>query len=121
MNTNDTFVKQHPTSAITLGELRETMADGKPLVLAEILPRKYYDSGHLPGAVHLPLEGFETIAMRVLPDASARIVVYCASVTCANSDVAARKLAELGYEHVRVFRGGKAAWSDAGFPLEGGA
>jgi rhodanese-related sulfurtransferase len=52
-----------------------------------------------------------------LPDHTADIVVYCASATCQNSDIAARKLQSLGYPNVRVFRGGKAAWRDAGHPL----
>jgi rhodanese-related sulfurtransferase len=37
--------------------------------------------------------------------------------TCQNSDIAQRKLQSLGYRHVRVFKGGKAAWSAAGQPL----
>lgn len=105
------------SEAISVEELHDMISRGEPLLVAEVLAAKQYDAGHLPGARHLPLEGFEAAAQAVAPDKAARIVVYCASSTCASSDIAARKLAELGYTNVRVFRGGKAAWTDAGFAL----
>lgn len=104
-------------SEISLAELRTELAGQQPPRLAEILGPQYFAQGHLPGAVNLPLEGFAEAAARTFPDRSANIVVYCASDTCQNSDVAARKLQALGYQSVRVFKGGKAAWKDAGLPL----
>jgi rhodanese-related sulfurtransferase len=102
---------------ISLSELRAELAGPQPPLLAEILGPQYFAQGHLPGAVNLPLEGFGEAAARAFPDQSAAIVVYCASDTCQNSDVAARKLQALGYQSVRVFKGGKAAWRDAGLLL----
>ncbi|MET0591715.1 MAG: rhodanese-like domain-containing protein [Polyangiaceae bacterium] len=91
--------------------------DNAGFALAEILPAQYYVSGHLPGAIHLPLDAFGGSLDGVLPNKDGEIVVYCASATCQNSHIAARKLASLGYANVRVFSGGKAAWSQAGQPL----
>lgn len=102
---------------IDLQELAQRLDSERPPQLAEILGPQYFASGHLPGAVNLPLEGFVENAPRVLPDKAAEIVVYCASSTCANSDLAQQKLRGLGYQNVRVFKGGKAAWKDAGRPL----
>jgi rhodanese-related sulfurtransferase len=90
--------------------------DSAPIV-AEILGPQHFDSGHLPGAINLPLDGFVENAERHLPHKTAEIVVYCASSTCQNSDIAARKLLSLGYGNVRLYRGGKAAWKAAGHPL----
>jgi rhodanese-related sulfurtransferase len=83
-----------------------------------VLPLAHYASGHIPGAVHLPLDGFEGAAASALPDRDADVVVYCSGPTCRNSHLAAEKLAALGYRSVRVFAGGKAEWKDAGLPLE---
>jgi rhodanese-related sulfurtransferase len=105
------------SSEISVVELATRLKSSNPPAVAEILGPQYFASGHVPGAINLPLEGFAENALRALPNKSADIVVYCASATCQNSDIAARKLLALGYGSVRVFRGGKAAWKDAGLPL----
>src|SRR6478609_5787246 len=102
---------------IGTAELSARLQSAEPPLVAEILGRPSFDSGHLPGAVNLPLEGFAERAEREMPNKSAEIVVYCASSTCHNSDVAARKLLSLGYQRVRLYRGGKAAWKEAGLAL----
>lgn len=94
------------------------LASPTPPRLAEALPAKYYRDWHLPGAVHLPLDELESRSASVLPDTEVEIVVYCASVTCHNSDAAARRLGLLGYRNVAVYRGGKQDWRDAGLPVE---
>jgi len=98
-------------------ELATRLASAAPPLVAEILAPQYFASGHLPGAVNLPLDGLTENAARLLPSKSAEIVVYCASATCQNSHIAERKLRSLGYQNVRVFAGGKAAWKDAGYQL----
>ena len=104
-------------SPITEQELAARLASSAPPVLAEILAPQYFARGHLPGAINLPLDGLAENAARLLPDKNAEIVVYCSSVSCQNSHVAERALRGLGYQHVRVFAGGKAAWQDAGYEL----
>ena len=56
----------------------------------------------------------------MLPEREAEIVVYCASNTCQNSHIAARRLEQLGYTRVAVFAGGKKEWVEAGLSLEPG-
>jgi rhodanese-related sulfurtransferase len=102
---------------IDTAELAARLHAPEPPIVAEILAPRYFASGHLPGALNLPLEGFAENAARLLPDKAAEIVVYCASQTCANSDLAERKLRELGYQSLRVYKGGKAAWQEAGLAL----
>lgn len=105
------------TPIISETELAASLAGDRPPIVAEILGPQYFASGHLPGALNLPLDGLVENAARLLPDKTAAIVVYCASSTCQNSHIAERKLRSLGYQNVRVFAGGKAAWKDAGRPL----
>ena len=106
-----------PELSIAVDELAARLASSHPPLVAEILGASYFEQGHLPGAINLPLEGFVENARRALPDKSAPIVVYCASATCKNSDLAATKLRSLGYTNVRVFTGGKAAWTAEGHSL----
>ena len=106
-----------PSRDIDTAELAARLSSPQPPIVAEILGAQHFDAGHLPGALNLPLEGFAEHAARLLPDKGAEIVVYCASVSCQNSHVAQRKLVSLGYQNVRLYRGGKAAWKDAGLAL----
>src|SRR5262245_2326509 len=61
---------------LDLPELLARLASSTPPVLVEVLGPKYFESGHLPGAVNLGLEGFVENAARLLPDRAAEIVLY---------------------------------------------
>jgi rhodanese-related sulfurtransferase len=99
--------------------LQQALSDGKPLKLLEALPPKYFHQGHLPGARQLDFTNAVTHAMRLKVDPADRVVIYCASDTCANSHEAAQTLEAAGYRDVAVYAGGKKDWSEAGLPLEG--
>jgi rhodanese-related sulfurtransferase len=113
------MLEQHTTvsNEVTVQELAQRIAAGNPPLIAEILAPAYFASGHLPGALNLPLDGLPARAEKLFARRDAEIVVYCAGPTCQNSHVAARKLASMGYGNVRVFAGGKSAWQDAGHAL----
>jgi rhodanese-related sulfurtransferase len=64
------------------------------------------------------LDRVEELAPELLPDKSARIVVYCASGPCQNSEIATLKLGKLGYTNVADYHEGKAEWIAAGLPVE---
>lgn len=105
------------TREITRSALAEAILSTNPPILVEALPRRYYDSGHIPGAKPLPPDAYETAA-ELIPDKSRPIVVYCASSTCRNSHQAAAFLAMRGYADVAVYAGGKQDWTEAGLRLE---
>jgi rhodanese-related sulfurtransferase len=105
------------STEITVPELTSKIRERARFVLVEALPPAYYDAGHLPGAINLPLDAIEPRAAEVLPEKDTEIVVYCSGPTCQNSHVAARKLTSMGYGRVRVFSGGKAEWTQAGHSL----
>lgn len=102
---------------IDLDELKTRLTDGRTRVL-EVLPRQYYDEGHLPGALQVTNAELAARAAELIGDRAAPVVVYCSGPTCNNSHRAAIELRQLGYADVRVFTGGKAAWRDAGLSFE---
>jgi rhodanese-related sulfurtransferase len=108
------------TKQIDRDTLKRRLAGANPPVLVEALPEKHWRDWHLPGARHLPHDEVDRLAAAVLPDKTAEIVVYCASRSCQNSHVAAAKLAQMGYENVAVYAGGKQDWSEAGLTVERG-
>ena len=105
------------TIEISRDELhRELVGDAAP-TLVEALGPAYYADAHLPGAINIPPDQVDRLATVLLPDLDAPIVVYC-SGTCHNSEIAARRLEELGYAAVRVYLGGKEDWVEHGLPVE---
>ncbi len=103
---------------ISLTELTEKIHHQESLQLIEALPAHYFKQGHLPGAVNINTGEVYEKATTCLPNKKDTLVVYCASQTCSNSDQVAIQLHALGYENVFVFKGGKAAWLEAGLTLE---
>lgn len=102
---------------ISLNDLRKKLEQTSPLTLLEALPARYFEAGHLPGALHMPHDQVAELAASLVPNKDAAIVVYCANQACQNSHIAAQRLTQLGYRDVSVFADGKQAWSDAGLEL----
>lgn len=88
------------------------------MVIVEALPHRYYEESHLPGAVSIPHTEVDELAPSLLPDKSARIIVYCPNRACQNSPQAARRLEALGYENVYDYEDGDQDWMAAGRPIE---
>jgi rhodanese-related sulfurtransferase len=105
---------------ITREELRELIATSD-ITLVHALPEEYFREEHIAGAVQLDYDRVAQQAPDRLPDKDAAIVVYCANAACPNSEIAANKLAALGYTNVHEYAEGIADWSEAGLPLERGA
>ena len=106
------------TTKISREALKQKLDSGEDFVLVEALPRKYWNKAHLPGAINLPHDQVAGLAPQLLPDKQREVVVYCANTECANSQIAARALGELGYTRVYEYVEGKADWEAAGYPLE---
>ena len=63
-----------------------------------------YDSGHIPGAVLLPVGTIdEDTAAEVIPEMDSTVLVYCRSGN--RSKTASSALAELGYTNIYEFGG----------------
>ena len=108
------------TTKISRDELR-ALVDSGEVTVVEALPEASFEQGHIPGAIRVDYEQLELQAPQRLPDRDAAIVTYCASLTCRNSEIAARRLLALGYRNVREYAEGKADWIEAGHPVEAGA
>ena len=102
---------------IETAELK-TLVSGNQAVIAEALPARYFEQGHLPKAINIPLDATDEMIMRALADASKTVVTYCTGFTCPNSRKLAVRLELLGFKDVRAYEGGKEAWTQSGLHLE---
>jgi rhodanese-related sulfurtransferase len=99
--------------------LEKKMERSEEFALVEVLGPDEYEDFHLPGAINVPLgAGFDRRIQRALPDKRCPVVVYCRDQDCNASPAAARRLEEIGYEHVFDYAAGKQDWKAAGLRVE---
>lgn len=80
-------------------EAPHTAARTSEPVLVDVRSPGEYQSGHVDGALNLPLDRLLEDACALLPDRSADVVLYC--VSGARSQMALQALQQLGYTRVR--------------------
>ena len=88
---------------ITQEEAKEMM-DTQEVIILDVREQDEYDSGHIPGAVLLPVGTInEDTAAEVIPEKDSTVLVYCRSGN--RSKTAAAALALLGYTKIYEFGG----------------
>ena len=94
-------------AALAAGELEFVLLDARSA--------SAYDSGHLPGAIHLHHSEITEETVAQLPEGP--VVAYCAGPACNGASKAALRLAELG-RPVKEMLGGFEYWARDGHPVE---
>jgi rhodanese-related sulfurtransferase/predicted transcriptional regulator len=92
----------HATNAVSLEEL-ESMLDGSNVLLMDVRPSSEYESGHISGAVSIPMKEL----LCCLKDFSKEqeIVAYCRGPFCVLADEAVKVLSENGFRVRRLDEG----------------
>ena len=89
-------------------EEAKEMMDTQDVIILDVREQDEYDSGHIPGAVLLPVGTIdEETAAEVIPEKDSTVLVYCRSGN--RSKTASSALAELGYTNIYEF-GGVNTW-----------
>ena len=102
---------------MSLAELNDRIgANSRDLVILDLRERDAFESGHVPGALHLPRGQLELRVNADLPDPTVRILTCCEFGKI--STLAAATLRQLGYMHAAALDGGMKAWCDAGLAVE---
>ena len=97
-NTTDSSYQQ-----ISQEEAKEMM-DTQDVIILDVREQDEYGSGHIPGAVLLPVGTInEETAAEVIPEKDSTVLVYCRSGN--RSKTASSTLAELGYTNIYEFGG----------------
>lgn len=89
-------------------EEAKEMMDTQEVLILDVREQEEYDSGHIPGAVLLPVGTItEESAAEIIPEKDTTVLVYCRSGN--RSKTAAQALADLGYTNICEF-GGISTW-----------
>lgn len=110
---SSTFFAGSP-APVTAEELSDHLNRGE-VVLLDVRPREEYESGHLPGALSVPVSELES-ELRRLPKRK-RIVAYCRGPYCIYAHEAVKLLRRRGYKADRL-QEGIIEWQALGLPIE---
>lgn len=100
--------------AVDSEKLMELLTEEEAVVL-DVRPEREYRSGHIAGAVSVPVAELEA-RLQTLPK-DKEIVAYCRGPYCVFSDEAVKLLKAQGYRASRL-TGGFPEWRSAGLPVE---
>jgi len=106
-------VKKYDEKIITADELSYYLTQSEAVIF-DARDADLYEIGHIPFAISLPIRQFE-IKFKKVKGVLGRlktIIVYCTGVNCHDSTELAKKLNELGYLDVFVYKGGITEWKD---------
>ena len=104
------------TTFVALEELAKRIKHSDcDLVVLDVREKDAFDSGHLPGARHIPRGQLELRVDDEFPDPRTRIVTVCEFGKI--STLAAATLRELGFSRASALDGGMLAWREAGHPV----
>lgn len=114
---------EHFTRKLTLetdcADVYSSFASGTvDFVLVDVRGRQAYGTGHVPGAINIPLLTITKDRMQEYSPETV-FVVYCAGPHCNGANKAAIRLSQLG-RPVKEMIGGVTGWVDDGFTLEQG-
>ena len=91
---------------VSAAQLQAMIDDGQPLLLADVRTPLEFATGHIPGAVNLPLGDIDTWASTLNP--FMRTCCICQTGAC--STVAANTLVAMGFTQVYNLLGGMNDW-----------
>jgi len=104
----------HPV--IGQAQLVNRMSGEQAPPLIDIRTPAEYRSGHIPGAINIPLQDFQRRFAELDAFRDREVVLYCE--TGARASYGGRWLEAQGFEELRVLDGHMGAWRGAGLPTE---
>ena len=101
-----------------VADVKRRLDAGEKFVLVDVREESEWAHGHLPGAIHLGKGIIERDVEQSVPDAGAKIILYCGGGF--RSALAADNLQKMGYTNVESMDGGWKGWIGAGLPTQKG-
>ena len=96
-------------------DLQSRLSGGEQVVVIDVREPEEFARGKIPGAYTIPRGLLEMQVDGRLPR-EATVVLYCAGG--GRSALAAKSLADMGFEKVENLQGGFGAWVNSGLPVE---
>ena len=117
-----TVIQQHRPSflhKLSVPELEKSLKDPNVVVIDARYPRDY-ESGHVPGAINVPVFTTQVERRKLLAELpkGTHVIVYCQSEGCQFDETLGAALYAEGIENVSLFPGGIRLWEAKGLPMK---
>jgi rhodanese-related sulfurtransferase len=99
---------------VTRAELARRIQAGDEIVVLDVRPADEHGTGHVPGAVSIPIGELRRRLRELPPDRE--VVAYCRGPFCAYANEAVAQLREAGFQ-ARRLEDGLPEWQAAGLPV----
>ena len=96
--------------------LRRLQSAEPGITLLDVRERDSYEQGHIAGAVLIPRGQLELRVNELLPDPTARIVIYCQYGKV--STLATATMRDMGFTRAIAMAQGMESWLQKGYPIE---
>jgi rhodanese-related sulfurtransferase len=103
---------------VTVDDVKAMLDRGEKFLLVDVREESEFAKDHLPGAIHLGKGVIERDIEQRVPDAGAKLVLYCGGGY--RSALAADNLQKMGYTNVLSMDGGVRDWRQKQYPLTTG-
>lgn len=100
---------------VSVDEVKKLLDTKAGTKLVDVRESEEYSQGRLPGAISVP-RGYLELRIEDKAKRDEALVLYCAGGT--RSALAAKALADMGYQNVVSMAGGYNRWHDAAYPTE---
>jgi len=103
-------------SEVSVDELHDRLESNPSALLIDLRSKEEYTSGHLPGAIHIPMLELESRLDEIHGFKDKEIITMCPGGGL--SLVAADILQNAGFGDVKSLKGGTDEWTRKGYSLE---
>ena len=96
--------------SVSAAYIKKLLDEKANFMLIDARPKRMFDKGAIPGAVHISDSEFDKHVDKLPADKATPLIYYCGGLECVLSDKSADKARKLGYTNVKTFVEGYPEW-----------
>lgn len=96
--------------SVSAAYIKKLLDEKASFMLIDARPKRVFDKGAIPGAVHISDSEFDKHVDKLPADKATPLIYYCGGLECVLSNKSADKARKLGYSNVKTFVEGYPEW-----------
>ncbi len=97
--------------SVSAAYIKKLLDEKASFMLIDARPKRVFDKGAIPGAVHISDSEFDKHVDKLPADKATPLIYYCGGLECVLSNKSADKARNLGYSNVKTYVEGYPEWA----------